>query len=77
VKSTGGAANIDTEAESPVVKTFGEVFPDGSLIELVASTTGAQPNLLLLTGNTISIAPRRASYRIRENIDSRAGTDED
>jgi hypothetical protein len=58
VKSTGGAANIDTEAGSPVVKTFGEVFPDGSLIELVASTTGAQPNLLLSTGNTISIAPQ-------------------
>jgi hypothetical protein len=40
------------------IGAFGEVFPDGSLIEPVASAAGAQPNLLLSTGNVITIAPQ-------------------
>ena len=56
MKSTGDAAHTDTEAEGSVVKTFGEIFPDGSLMEVVASATGDQPNLLLFDGKSTFIA---------------------
>jgi hypothetical protein len=46
MKSTGDADNIDTQAGSRIFKTFGEVFADGSLIELVASANGDQLDLL-------------------------------
>jgi hypothetical protein len=45
VKSTGDADNIDTQAGSRIFKTFGEVFADGSLIELVPSANGDQLDL--------------------------------
>jgi len=58
MKSACRTENNDTEAGSQIFKTFGEVFPDGSLIELVASATGDQPNLLLWNGKATLIAPQ-------------------
>jgi hypothetical protein len=58
VKSARRTEDDDSNSGSQIVRTFGEVFPDGSLIEPVASATGAQPNLLLSTGNAITIAPQ-------------------
>ena len=58
MKSTGDANNIDTQAASRIFKTFGEVFADGSLIELVASANGDQLNLLYWNGESIVIAPQ-------------------
>ena len=58
MKSTGDADNIDTQAGSRIFKTFGEVFADGSLIELVASANGDQLNLLYWNGESIVIAPQ-------------------
>ena len=56
MKSARWTEDNDSNSGSQIVKTYGEVFPGGSLIEPVASATGAQPNLLLSTGNTITIA---------------------
>jgi hypothetical protein len=58
VKSARRTKENDADDRSVTVRTFGEIFPDGSLIEPVASATGAQPNLLLSTGNAITIAPQ-------------------
>jgi hypothetical protein len=58
VKSARRTEDNDTDSGSQIVRTFGEVFPDGCVIEPVASATGAQPNLLLSTGNAITIAPQ-------------------
>jgi hypothetical protein len=58
MKSTGDADNTDTQAGSRIFKTFGEVFSDGSLIELVASANGDQLNLLFWNGESIFIAPQ-------------------
>ena len=49
-------ANTGAEAASRIVKTFGEIFPDGSILELVAPTAGEQPDLLLWDGTKISLS---------------------
>ena len=41
-----------------VVRTFGEIFADGSLLELVASENGSELNLLLSNRTRIVIAPQ-------------------
>ena len=45
MKSAAESTKAATEAGNPNVETYGEVFPDGSMIELVASATG-EPSLL-------------------------------
>jgi hypothetical protein len=58
MKPTGRTENTDTATGSPIVKTSGELFPDGCMIEVVASRPGGQPNLLFWNGETTLIAPQ-------------------
>jgi hypothetical protein len=56
VKTADHTANTGAEAASRSCRTFGEIFPDGSVLELVASAAAEQPDLLLWDGTKISIA---------------------
>ena len=56
MKSSDHTANTGAEAASRIVKTFGEIFPDGSMLELVAPTADEQPDLLLWDGTKISLS---------------------
>jgi len=56
VKSAAQTENTNSETRNQVIRTFGEVFPDGSVIELVASANGDQLNLLCWNGESIVIA---------------------
>src|SRR3984893_1582099 len=58
MKSECRTENNDTEGTSRIFRTFGEIFSDGSLIELVASVTGYLLNLLLWNGKATLIAPQ-------------------
>ena len=40
-----------------IVKTFGEIFPDGSVLELVAAASGDHLDLLLRNGEATVVAP--------------------
>ena len=57
MKTVYHTANTGAEAASRVFRTYGEIFQDGSVLELVAPSAGDQPDLLLLDGTKISIAP--------------------
>jgi len=48
--------NTGFAAGARIVKTFGEIFQDGSVLELVAPAAGEQPDLLLWDGTKISIS---------------------
>ena len=53
------SANVRSRAERSNVKTAGEIFADGTLIELVqSSSVPNKPNLLLWNGTEATIAPR-------------------
>jgi len=41
-----------------IVRTFGEIFPDGSVLELVAAASGDHLNLLLRNGEATVVAPQ-------------------
>jgi len=57
MKSTSDSTKTATVAANPVFKTFGEVFADGSLIEVVRSAAG-DLNLLFWDGQSLLIAPQ-------------------
>ncbi|HEX3352953.1 MAG TPA: hypothetical protein VHS34_09040 [Terriglobales bacterium] len=58
MKTASRADNSGAAAPIPIAETTGEVFPNGDMIELVASAPGEQPNLLLWDGETRFIAPQ-------------------
>jgi hypothetical protein len=58
MKFANQTENADTAAGTPIVKTSGEVFSDGCMIDVVASTSGSQPDLLFWDGTTTLIAPQ-------------------
>lgn len=58
MKSAAQTENTDSETRNQVIGTFGEVFSDGCVIELVASANGDQLDLLLWTGKSTLIAPQ-------------------
>lgn len=70
VKSASRADNTDAAAASPITETTGEVFPNGDVIELVASARGDRPNLLFWNGETSFIAAQveygGRTYRAQE-----------
>ena len=54
MKSAADSTKAAAEAANPNVKTYGEVFSDGSMIELVASATG-EPSLLYFRDGRVMI----------------------
>ena len=56
MKSDSRTANVGAAAQCPIVRTFGELLPDGSMLELVAPEVGDQPDVLLWDGAKIRIA---------------------
>jgi hypothetical protein len=50
------AENAGANAGNRIVKTFGELFPDGAVLELVASANVDQLNLILSKRNSTVIA---------------------
>jgi len=58
VKSAAQTDNPDSETRNQVIRTFGQTFADGSLIDLVASANGDQLDLLFWDGESIVIAPK-------------------
>jgi hypothetical protein len=61
VKSAGGAEGTETGAENQITTTFGEVFRDGCITDVVASATDDQLNLLFWNGRSTLIA-RQVEY---------------
>ena len=57
MKSADHTAKTGAQAASRVFRTFGEIFPDGSVLELVAPSAGEQPDLLLWDRTKILISP--------------------
>src|SRR5207244_2933112 len=58
-KTARERANVRSRAERSKVKTAGEIFTDGTLIELVqSSSVSNKPNLLLWNGTEATIASR-------------------
>ena len=57
MKSADHTAKTGAQAASRVFRTFGEIFPDGSVLELVAPSAGEQLDLLLWDRTKILISP--------------------
>jgi hypothetical protein len=56
-KAAGGIVN-SSEPEDRTIATSGEMFTDGSLIELVASADDGKPALLFWNGKSVRFAPQ-------------------
>jgi hypothetical protein len=57
-KAARGTVRDNSEQEGRILATSAEVFPDGSLIELVASTNDGKSALLFWNGKSVRIVPQ-------------------